>query len=240
MCNATKDLDQAVVIRDYLLATTSADTTKRILTRFSACCDWAVKSGMLKDNPFAGMAVEIKLKKKQEGDHIEPFSVSERDAILKAFQEHPTHKHYHPFVRFLFLTGCRTGEAIALQWKHISGECSMITFAESYDSGMKIRKDTKTGKIRKFPCNPVLKDLLLSIKPDNCQSEDLVFKSPTGLPINNSKFTNQVWKGCRAGNKVYNGILPQLVKEGIVASYRCPYTTRHTFVTMALEGSTLR
>ncbi len=101
---------------------------------------------------------------------------------------------------------------------------------------MKIRKSTKTGKIRKFPCNPVLKDLLLSIKPDNCQLEDLVFKSPTGLPINNSKFTNQVWKGCKAGNKVYKGILPQLVKEGIVASYRCPYTTRHTFVTMAIDA----
>ncbi len=115
----TRDLDQAVVIRDYLLATTSTDTTKRILTRFSACCDWAVKSGMLKDNPFVGMAVEIKLKNKQESDLIDPFSVSERDAILKAFQEHPNHRHYYPFVRFMFLTGCRTGEAIALQWKHI-------------------------------------------------------------------------------------------------------------------------
>jgi integrase len=65
---------------------------------------------------------------------------------------------------------------------------------------------------------------------------DLVFTSPTGLPTNNVRFSNQVWKGGRNGNKNYKGIVTQLVKEGKVERYRCLYNTRHTFITMALEA----
>lgn len=232
----TQDLSSSVIIRDYLLNKYSVDTTKRIITRLSACCSWGVKSGLIQQNPFADMAVEIKLPEGSKVYQIDPFSKEERNAILDAFSQHPHHKHYYPFVRFLFLTGCRTGEAIALQWKHISKDCSIITFCDSYDSGMKIRKDTKTHKARKFPCNPVLKELLLSIRPDNYKLEDLVFTSPTGLHINNSKFTNQVWKGGRSGKKTYRGVVSTLVESGKVDRYRCPYNTRHTFITMALEG----
>lgn len=150
------------------------------------------------------MAEEIKLPKK-DTDTIDPFSITERDAILQAFFEHLTYSHYYSFVKFLFMTGCRTGEAIALQWKHINPDCTLITFAESYNSSLKVRKTTKTGKARKFPCNPVLRDLLLSIRPGDHQPDDLVFTSPTGLPINNVRFSNQVWKGGRNGSKNYKG-----------------------------------
>lgn len=234
-----KDISKAAEITEFLLRTTSADTAKRVITRLSACCNWGVKSGLLKTNPFLGMAADIKLKKNYT-EQIDPFSLAERNAIIEAFASHPTHKHYYPFVRFLFLTGCRTGEAIGLQWKHISHDCTQITFSESYDSNLKIRKDTKTGKARRFPCNNTLKELLLSIRPTDVPlaelAETLVFKSPTGLPINNSKFTNQVWKGCKAGKKTYHGVIPGLVAAGKVERYRPPYNTRHTFITMALEA----
>lgn len=82
----------------------------------------------------------------------------------------------------------------------------------------------------------MLRDLLLSIRPADYQPDDLVFTSPTGLPINNVRFSNQVWKGGRNGSKNYKGIVTQLVKEDKVERYRCPYTTRHTFITMALEA----
>jgi len=37
----TKSLSDAVVIRDFLLAKTSAYTTKRVITQLNACCNWA-------------------------------------------------------------------------------------------------------------------------------------------------------------------------------------------------------
>lgn len=231
----TKDLSEAIAIREYITSNLSLNTAKRLLTQISACCKWAVKSGLIQKNPFADMAAEVKLANK-EADSIDPFSLAERDAILSAFSCHPKHSHYYPFVRFLFLTGCRTGEAVALQWKHINKDCTVITFAETYNNRLKIRKDTKTHKVRKFPCNPVLKELLLSIRPDDYKPDDYVFTSTTRLPIDTHNFTNRIWKGCKYSGKTYRGIVTALVEAGMVDRYRCLYNTRHTFITMALEG----
>ncbi|WP_295617255.1 tyrosine-type recombinase/integrase [Chamaesiphon sp. GL140_3_metabinner_50] len=227
-------LNKAIELRDALVAKVSADTAKRLLTLLAACGTWAVKSGLITANPFLGMAADLKRPKTDRS--IDPFSATERDAILLGFQLHPRYSHYHSFVKFLFLTGCRTGEAISLQWKHIAPDLSSIAFTESYSSKLKIRKCTKTGKSRKFPANPDLRSHLATIKPKNAKPTDLVFNSPTGLPIDNSKFTNQIWKGCKVGKKTYKGILPSLIDSGAVAAYRCPYTTRHTFITMMLAA----
>ncbi len=227
-------LEDSVEIRDYLLGNVTASTAKRVLTYLSACCGWAVKSRLIKENPFDEMSEDIKLKKK-DTDTIDPFTASERDIIIKAFEEHPNYCHYASFVKFLFHTGCRTGEAIALQWGNVSPDCKSITFSESYDGGTKTRKDTKTGKTRKFPCNDLVKEILLSIRPETPSKTAQVFYSPTGLIISNTRFTNQVWKGCRSGKKVYKGIVTDLVNKGIIERYRCPYTTRHTWITLALE-----
>ncbi|MEJ1935374.1 site-specific integrase [Nostoc sp. NIES-2111] len=228
----TKTPRDAIVIRDYLLQTLSADTAKRVLTYLSACCNWAVDSGLLEKNPFAGMAGKIR--QPTSNTSVDPFTTAERDAIIQAFTE--KRPHYAAFVKFLFLTGCRTGEAIALQWKHISLDCSQITFCESYDSRLNIRKSTKTGKSRKFTCNQGLRELLMSIRPASPSPESLVFPSPNGKAIDNGKFTNQVWRGCRSGRKVYKGILATLVDEGKVQRYRCPYNTRHTFISHCVEA----
>lgn len=231
----SKNLDDAIAIRDYLVETLSPHASKRMITQLSACCKWAVKSGLAKENPFGGMAEEIKVAKRS-ADDIDPFSAEEREAIVQAFSEHHIYCHYTNFVRFLFLTGCRTGEAIGLQWKHIKQDCSQIHFCESYSSKYKLRKDTKTYKGRKFPCNAVLRELLLSIQPQGYQPDDLVFTSLTGKPINNEGFLSDVWRGCKRHGKQHDGIVTQLVKEGKVERYRPQYNTRHTFITMALEA----
>jgi integrase len=228
----SKDTKDAVVIRDHLLQTLSADTAKRVLTHLSACCNWAVDSGLLDKNPFAGMAGKIRQPKVNQ--EIDPFTTAERDAIIQAFAD--KRPHYTAFVKFLFLTGCRTGEAIGLQWQHINPDCTQITFAESYDSRLNIRKCTKTGVIRKFPCNQVLRELLLSIRPINPCPQSPVFTSPRGGLINSIKFTNQVWRGCKFGDRYYKGIVTTLVDKGKVQRYRCPYNTRHTFISHCVEA----
>lgn len=221
----TRDLTKAALIRDYLLQNTSPASAKRLLWLFSACCQWAVKSGMIQKNPFAGMATEIKAQK-YNPEAINPFRLEEREAIFIAFQEHPRYNNYYPFVRFLFLTGCRTGEAIALRWKDINKDCSRITFAESYSTRLHLRKTTKTGKSRIFPCNPVLQALLCSIRPDQPDPEALVFTTLRGKYINTDDFRKKIWKP----------IINSLVEAGKVQCYRSTYDTRHTFISMALEA----
>lgn len=233
----TRDLKDAVTIRDYLLQQNSAYTAKRIITQLSACCDWALKSKLTEDNPFDGMASEIKVKR-IDGEDIDPFTREERDAIIAAFEAHPVYTNYTNFVRFLFWTGCRTSEAVALKWKHISPDFRIITFSEATVcvSSHKVQKSTKTGKIRRFPCNRRMQDFLQSIKPENAQPDSLVFPSPKGKAINAHTF-NTVWKGHRAKGKYHQGVVTQLVEEGKVSHYRPQYNTRHTFITYALlEG----
>ncbi|MEH1787796.1 MAG: tyrosine-type recombinase/integrase [Nostoc sp.] len=228
----TRDISQAIEIRDYLLSQLSPNAAKRVITYLSACCKWAVSSGLIKENPFAGMSEDIKLPK-HDSDAIDPFSKPEMDAIIQAFED--TRPHYASFVKFLFWTGCRTGEAIALQWGHISADCSQITFTESYDSQLKIRKGTKTGKARRFPCNRQVRELLLSIRPVEPKPDHSVFTSPNGGIISNTRFSTTVWKGGITSGKKYNGVLEGLLAEGKIERYRCLYNTRHTFITLMLE-----
>ena len=234
------DLSDAVVIRDYLINNLSIGQVKRVLTYLNACCNWGVKSGYLPVNPFKGMANDIRVRKGRY--NIDPFSTKERDAIVHAFETHPRYAYYAPYVKCLFLTGARPGELAALRWSDITADLGTITFARSYNSQMKITKATKTGVVRKFPCNETVRTVLqeqreLCIRQHGSDIQDtLVFTSATGLPVHTTNFTGRVWKGCKDGKKQYQGIVTGLVQQGLVERYRCPYTCRHTYITMAIEA----
>ncbi len=75
-----------------------------------------------------------------------PFSQEEIKAIIQGFEQDKYYSHYVEFVEFLFGTGCRTGEAIGLCWKHLNEDCSTVWIGESLSRG--IRKATKTNRAR--------------------------------------------------------------------------------------------
>lgn len=228
----TKELSDAIKIRDSLLATLSKDAARRTLTQLSACCEWACDDGLIHSNPFQGMAKKVKVVK-DETEHIDPFTLEEREAIISAFEQHPVYSYYAAFVKFLFMTGCRTGEAIGLKWKHINPDCSKIHFCESVSTQLKIRKDCKTHKSRRFPCNPALQTLLRSIKPENSDPESLVFPSKRGGEISAKTFIENAWKGRSSRG---DGIVMELAKQGKISRYRTQYNTRSTFITLCLES----
>jgi integrase len=230
----TLDLEQAVEIRDHILQNVPLNSAKRFIVRLSACCDWAIKSGLISDNPFKGMASEIKLPKAASGsgmDDINPFTAEERDTILEAFEKDTAcpkysrvkHSYYYSYIFFLFNTGCRPSEAVALQWKHIAADFRYVLFEQAVvesENGAVCKTGLKTQERRKFPCNVKLRQFLESTKPKDCQPEGLIFPSPTGKWIDSNNFRNRIWR-------------PVLEKMGI--EYRKCYQTRHTFITLALE-----
>lgn len=111
-----KSLEEAQQVFDWIALNIPTDSAKRLLVQLSACCNWAIKNNLITTNPFEGLAKEIKLKKlSTEEDDINPFSKEERDAIIAAFKANNYYKHYANYVQFLFLTGARPSEAIALQ-----------------------------------------------------------------------------------------------------------------------------
>lgn len=217
---------QATTIRDYALANFPLNATKRFLTSLSACCDWAVESKLLEKNAFSGMAAKIRVPKSETAD-IDPFSLEERDAIIEAFaddiftpQFSPVkHSYYTDFIRFLFMTGCRPAEAIALEWRNISADFRLITFEQvviDTDTGKRVRQGLKTQERRRFPCNDTLHDLLKS----RVRTSVLVFPSPSGKHIVLGNLRTRIWKPILAGLDI---------------EYRKIYQTRHTFITRALE-----
>ncbi|WP_242048440.1 MULTISPECIES: site-specific integrase [Nostocaceae] len=161
--------------------------------------------------------------------------MEERNAIINAFENNLfcprssafKHSYYTSFVKFLFLTGCRPSEAIALQWKHISQDFRQINFEQAViksETGKLVRQGLKTQERRKFPCNDSLCQLLKLNKLESASSESFIFPSPKKKVIDIDNFRGRVWK------RVINGL-------GI--EYRTLYQTRHTFITHALETGKL-
>ncbi|WP_413174502.1 tyrosine-type recombinase/integrase [Anabaena azotica] len=235
----TRNLEDAIAIRDYLVANLTPNAAKRTLTNIHACCDWALKSKLIESNPFQGMAQEIQIPKSEsEENDINPFTKEERDVIIAAFEESKLYSYYAPLVKILFFTGCRPSEAIALQWKHI-GE-KFITFEQAItisSKGLALKNGLKTQSQRRFPINNQVKEILNSIKPENFAPEDLIFKSKKGGFIDFGDFLYHAWKGYKnRHSRQIDGIVTQLVKQGLISEYRKPYQCRHTFITLCLEA----
>ena len=209
----THKLERAREIRSALTKKLTSDAARRCLVQINACCNWAVEEGLIATNPFEKMRSPKKATKKA----IDPFNSSEVALILEGFANHHQGEYYLPFIKFLFATGCRPTEAIALTWGDISPDLTVITFSEAIVLGQ--RKSTKTKTIRKFPTNGSLREILTQIKL-NASADRLVFPAPFGGKLDNHNLLTRFWT-------------PILKQQGI--NHRPLYNTRHTFISRCLE-----
>ncbi len=226
-----QDLRKSVEIREWLLDNTTTSMTKRIITHLSACVKWGIKNQLilLLSNPFQGMATELPKHNWQDNPDPHAFTQEEKETILFAFQNHKgnwngklytgfTYSFYYPFVKFLFLTGCRPSEAIGLQWRSIREDFSQILFDSSIVRirGKAVRMEkSKNNKVRKFNCNENLQRLLISHRPVDWIANQLVFPSPQNKVINYGNFCHVAWK--------------KLVTP-IIGRNSTPYNCRDTFI----------
>lgn len=218
----TRSLDHATVIRDYLLLTLTPNAAKRCLTQLKACCNWAREEGLIEDNPFALMKIQVPKGAAAEQE-VNPFTKEERDLIISTFARDCYYSHYTPYVRFLFFTGCRPSEAVALRWKHVTHK--VIQFREAAVAsveGLVVKDGLKTQKKRDFPLTPEVKAILDEVRLEEVTQESLVFTSPRGKLINHHNFANRAWKSILAKCEV---------------SYRKSYQTRHTFISLCVEAN---
>lgn len=186
------------------------------LEELEACWNWAIKKLLLTpDNPWIEVRRRIRVPPKQKP---KPFNKEEIRAIVQAFRADRYYSTYADFVEFLFGTGCRTGEAVGLRWKHLSDDCSTVWIGESLSRG--IRKSTKTNRARTISLTSKLQQMLLVRRPANLDPDALVFTSPRGGAIDDHNFRNRAWK---------------TVLTRLNIDYRKPYTTRHTLVSHALD-----
>ncbi|MEH1792744.1 tyrosine-type recombinase/integrase, partial [Nostoc sp.] len=231
-------------MRNWLLGNYSHSTVKRILSCLSGAYRLAIKQKIVGENLFDGMAEDINTKIKRnriidQGKEIESdddvldkgkaYTWDEAQEILKYIQDDSNRvRHYYKLIKFKFLTGCRTGEAIALWWTDIEWERERILFRRNYNNRLKIYKSTKNDTIRMFPMpkDGELWNLLKSISQG--EPNENIFKNKVGKAVNTDSL-QRVWHGYEASRN--KGIIPELIKQGKVKRYLPCYNTRHTFIT---------
>ncbi|BFM38926.1 site-specific integrase [Synechocystis sp. LKSZ1] len=205
----TTKLAEAVAIRDWIVANKPPHQAKKILTQLSACCDWAVESGMIELNPFAGAVRRIKTVTDDDAE-INPFTTQERDRIISAFEANRYYRHYAPLVAFLFFTGCRPSEALGLEWRDVRG--GKLTFRRSYAEGT-MKAGLKNQKQRTITLSEKAQAVLEGLP----RQSEIIFLAPEGGRIDWHNFANRAWRAVLES-------LPEI-------EYRNPKQTRHSFIT---------
>jgi integrase len=225
----------AIEFRDFLLQDGCKPVTARkYLVQLNACHEWGMECALVDQNPFSGLAKQLVVRNESKGG--DPFSQEEVKEILEAFQTHKYYSYYYPYVKFLFLTGCRPEDAVGLQWKHIDWKAGVINFEEAVETSFKVRKDPKNHKARVFPINSQVREVLQSVKPGKPLPEDPVFRSKEGCQLNHPNFIRRAWHGYTNRHKRFvPGIVMKLAEEGKIDHYREPYACRDTFISHCVE-----
>ncbi|MEH2148234.1 site-specific integrase [Nostoc sp.] len=123
------------------------------------------------------------------------------------------HAQYWKYATFLWLTGCRPSEAVALKWENVDFGKKRVKICEveMNRGGQRItRQSTKTVAYRFFPINDELEQLLLL----GSKRTGYVFTNGIGKPISHAAFY-----------AVWNTVLKKLNLH-----YRVPYQLRHTMI----------
>ncbi len=163
-------------------------TLKERVTLVSACWDWAIEENLLEKNPWKKIVKGIKPSKTAPPN---PFTVDEIKAIVAGFRCDRYYSFYADYVEFMLSTGCRPGEAIALQWKHINDDCSVVWIGEAYYRGsLKTTKTTASGHV---PLSRSLQQLLTRRRAVGVAPDDLVFPRPKGGYLSDRDFRQRPW-----------------------------------------------
>jgi|GEM_PF-2706967 len=203
----------------------TAKTIHNALAVVSAIYTQANEDELVEHNPAKNPSRLMKKTKRQD---IDAFTYEEEQAILR--EAKTSASFYYPFILFLFRTGVREGEAVALRPEDLDFQSRYALISRNYT--MRRLVDTpKGGRSRKVDLS---KDLVETLKGHLTVQEaeatlsgqerpEWLFTSPQGELIHSNNFRDRVWR-------------PLLKRLGL--HYRNVHAIRHTFATrMIMNGA---
>ena len=239
------------IIRNLLAKQKNKYCVKSLFGSLSEMCQRAIQHKKLSEDYFSEVKQHYSFPKKSkqlsEAEDYKSYTIEERDLILNYMRNHERKSinQVADLVEFLFLTGCRHGEAFALKWEHIKFDTGWIIFKESYDTALKTTGSTKTNVDRLFKMQGMsrLINLLKKMHEGSNKPSDFVFTTKTGKQAN-SNFLQHGWQYAisNANGKTYKylGAVSELAEQGKI-KYLKPYSTRHTFISIqANNGANLK
>jgi integrase len=217
-------LTEPAAIREFLESQTGAKHARKLISGISGAINFCLERDIPVETILANQARLITLPKGSK-KQPSPFSDNEVSEILDCLKSR--HLDYLPIVKFLFLTGCRSSEAIGLKWRSVDLKQGTIHFENAIvqvqNSWELIEKGIKTEENREFPINPQLRKLLEALKAKNPGT--YVF-GVDGEPMRHSDLTKDAWNPC----------IKRLVELGKIRVRRSQYSTRATFITRMLKS----
>jgi integrase len=175
-------------------AWTSGWTLKFQTVRIQACFNWAVRSKVIRDNPFRGVHF-------RQGKPRRPVTDPEYHAMLRWGLDVPM-KVVCVFMR---LTGCRPQELRELEWADLDLENGVITRREH-----KTESTSDDGAPREIVLEERAWYLLLWLRRLAPAGQSHVFVNADGNPWKHYTLCNRIWRlrerMRRAGVPVKNGL----------------------------------
>ena len=178
----------------------------------------AMHDDLIDNNPMYGWTYARKEAPKPR-DKIDPFGPEEQAAILSCCA--PSLRNMW---RFMFWTGLRTSEMVALEWGDIDFLRGVAVIDKALTHAADEPEDTKTSSGRRE-----VKLLAPALEAIATQKE-LTFLIDG--PVFPHHITGKRWEGDQQVRK--SAWIPVLKKAGV--RYRRPYQTRHTYASMMLSA----
>jgi integrase len=170
-----------------LAETYSAKSLKNQRGLLSAICERAVDLRLLPTNPTK----RLRLPRAREVERVEMriLTPNEFATVLAGITE-----HYRPFVRFLAGTGCRWGEAVALQVSDVALPNVRIRRGLKWSpDNNRVVGPTKTRRSNRTVA--LGRELQSDLEPltTGRPGDALVFTAPRGGPIQHRTFWSDIW-----------------------------------------------
>ena len=198
----------------------SPKSCNQALCLYKAFGNWAVESGLMTLNPFEGIK---SVRVPRTPNKRKPFTSEEIKKILSAIAKDERLSHYYDFCVLLFSLGLRPSEAIGLRWGSVDLDAQTATISEALirtPGPGRTRKGTKNSVVRVLQLSDALTNMFRARRPTEPDTDQLVFTSHRGRPINGEVFRQHYWK-------------PACELAGV--PYRPPYTARHTLISYGIE-----
>jgi integrase len=214
----------------------AVNTVRNALSALRRVYSLAVRSGDLVRNPAARMGEILRRIDRAQATEVEEVQTWTREEVeillATARRKDPG---LAPLLAFLFGTGCRRGEALALQWDDLDLRAGTATIRRSLSAGRVSTPKSGRGRRIVLPLGLVaeLRSLRAqgreeTLKHGRSEMPPWVFGSRVGTPLDGSR-----------ASKRWDRVRREAARHG-VRSLRL-HCARHTWATLALQnGKSLR
>nr|WP_314493211.1 tyrosine-type recombinase/integrase [uncultured Pseudomonas sp.] len=204
---------------------TSPAVKRNAMVKLSTILRSAVLDGLISRNPAESIQLPARTRKE-----VDPFTLEEANAIIAQLY---AHKHwpsqiYAAFFEFMFFTGLRLSEGLALQWDTFDEAKRTIHVRRTIALGV-VEERTKTGRDRFVLLNEralhalgFARQYAERRKLGKGQFTESPFIFPPGK---NGEYVKQT-------SDIHHQWRPTLKALGV--RYRPPYNCRHTYATICL------